>query len=70
MDFFEFDPFDVEPLCVNCRYERSAWECSCEQRAKDKKEGKEKTGDFCPYFKCARWIEREQEEYRKQHPKD
>lgn len=70
MDFFEYDPFDVEPLCSNCRYEAEDWMCSCEQRADDIKNGVEKTGDFCQYFKCARWIEREQEEYRKRHLKD
>lgn len=65
---FEYDPFDVEPLCVNCNYEGDFCDCLCEQRALDIKNGteKENLSGICAYFEVADWIKNEQLQYKNQ----
>ena len=51
LDEFYEDEF-LSPICCNCKYDGNNFSCKCEQRAADKKAGKEKekVNDFCGYF--------------------
>ena len=65
---FGFDPFDVDPLCCNCRYEMEGYKCLCIDRLNDIKNNKEKMdlSGICQYFKVAKWIEEEQTKHKEE----
>ena len=57
---------DIAMICCNCRYEYGDYQCNCEERINDIKNGTEKDcSQYCVYFKEQDWITKRREERNK-----
>lgn len=71
LSFTDYDPFDVMPICSNCKFEGDGWKCLSLERKQDIQNGCEKDcTKYCVYFKQQDWITKEQEEYKRRQKND